>query len=115
MFDWLYLNIPNIQFMGERINIVGGLLVGIFQHDLPASEAASIYTILTIGDGLVAQIPALLTSTATAIIITRSNMDEDKFASQSISQLIKDSKSLILVGVGLILFGMVPGFPTVLS
>ena len=94
------------------VNIVGGILIGLFQHDMSISQAGSVYTILTIGDGLVAQIPALILSTATAIIITRSNMDEDKFASQSISQLIKDSKSLILVGVGLILFGMVPGFPT---
>ncbi len=94
------------------VNIVGGLLVGVFQHDLPIEEAGQIYTILTIGDGLVAQIPALLTSTATAIIITRSNTDDEKFASKSVNQLIKDSKSLILVGIGLILFGFVPGFPT---
>ena len=94
------------------VNIVGGLLVGVFQHDLPIEEAGQIYTILTIGDGLVAQIPALLTSTATAIIITRSNTDDEKFASKAVNQLIKDSKSLILVGIGLILFGFVPGFPT---
>ncbi|WP_198305143.1 flagellar biosynthesis protein FlhA [Arcobacter vandammei] len=94
------------------VNIIGGLMVGIFQHDLSIDEAGEIYTILTIGDGLVTQIPALLTSTATAIIITRSNTDEEKFASKAVNQLIKDSKSLILVGVGLILFGFVPGFPT---
>lgn len=94
------------------VNIVGGLLVGIFQHDLAIDEAGQIYTILTIGDGLVAQIPALLTSTATAIIITRSNTDDERFASQAVNQLIKDSKSLILVGIGLILFAFVPGFPT---
>ncbi len=76
------------------VNIVGGLLVGIFQHDLPASEAANIYTILTIGDGLVAQIPALLTSTATAIIITRSNTDDERFATRAVNQLLKDTKSL---------------------
>ena len=86
------------------VNIIGGLLVGIFQHDLPASEAASIYTILTIGDGLVAQIPALLTSTATAIIITRSNTDDERFATRAVNQLMKDTKSLILVGIGLMLF-----------
>ena len=74
-------------------------MVGVFQHDLPIEEAGQIYTILTIGDGLVAQIPALLTSTATAIIITRSNTDDEKFASKSVNQLIKDSKSLILVGI----------------
>ncbi len=93
------------------VNLVGGLLIGLFQHDMSVAQSGEIYTILTIGDGLVAQIPALILSTATAIIITRSNMDEEKFASQSISQLIKDSKSLILVGIGMILFGFIPGFP----
>ncbi len=94
------------------VNLIGGLLIGLFQHDLTVSESGRIYTILTIGDGLVAQIPALILSTATAIIITRSNMDEDRFANQSVLQLVKDSKSLVLVGIGMILFGFVPGFPT---
>lgn len=94
------------------VNLVGGILIGLFQHDMSINEAGEVYTILTIGDGLVAQIPALILSTATAIIITRSNMDEDRFASQSVAQLAKDSKSLILVGVGLVLFGFIPGFPT---
>lgn len=94
------------------VNLIGGLLIGLFQHDMTVTESGEIYTILTIGDGLVAQIPALILSTATAIIITRSNMDEEKFASQAVNQLIKDSKSLIMVGLGMILFGFVPGFPT---
>lgn len=94
------------------VNLIGGLLIGLFQHDMTVSQSGEIYTILTIGDGLVAQIPALVLSTATAIIITRSNMDEDRFANQSVSQLVKDSKSLILVGIGMVLFGFVPGFPT---
>ena len=94
------------------VNLVGGILIGLFQHDMNVSDAGEVYTILTIGDGLVAQIPALILSTATAIIITRSNMDEDKFASQAVNQLIKDSKSLFLVGIGMILFGFIPGFPT---
>ncbi|MEJ5167995.1 MAG: flagellar biosynthesis protein FlhA [Arcobacteraceae bacterium] len=94
------------------VNLIGGLLIGIFQHDMTVSESGEIYTILTIGDGLVAQIPALILSTATAIIITRSNMDEERFANQSIAQLVKDSKSLILVGLSLVLFGLLPGFPT---
>ena len=50
------------------VNLIGGLMIGIFQHDLSAAESSEIYTILTIGDGLVAQIPALIISTATAII-----------------------------------------------
>ena len=71
------------------VNLIGGLLIGLFQHDMTVAQSGEIYTILTIGDGLVSQIPALILSTATAIIITRSNMDEEKFASQSISQLVK--------------------------
>lgn len=94
------------------VNIIGGILVGMFQHDLPIAEAGNVYTILTIGDGLVAQIPALVLSTATAIIITRSNSDEDKFAVSTVQQLAKESKSLMLVGIGLILFSLVPGFPS---
>ena len=94
------------------VNLIGGLLIGLFQHDMTVAQSGEIYTILTIGDGLVAQLPALILSTATAIIITRSNMDEEKFASQSIAQLVKDSQSLVLVGFGMILFGFVPGFPT---
>jgi flagellar biosynthesis protein FlhA len=94
------------------VNLVGGILIGLFQHDMTMAEAGQVYTILTIGDGLVAQLPALILSTATAIIITRSNMDEEKFASQAISQLAKDSKSLMLVGISMLLFGFIPGFPT---
>lgn len=94
------------------VNLVGGILVGLFQHNLSIAQAGETYTILTIGDGLVTQIPALLLSTATAIIITRSNTDDEKFATQTVNQLIKDSKSLILVGIGLMLFALVPGFPT---
>jgi len=94
------------------VNLVGGLMIGIFQHDLTAAESSQIYTILTIGDGLVAQIPALIISTATAIIITRSNTDEEKFASGTISQLVNDSKTLVITGVALMLFALVPGFPS---
>jgi len=94
------------------VNLIGGLLIGMFEHGLSASESAHIYSILTIGDGLVAQIPSLIISTATAIIITRSNVDEEKFASGTVAQLVKDYKALIITGVALSLFGLVPGFPT---
>jgi len=94
------------------VNLIGGLMIGIFQHDLSASESANIYTLLTIGDGLVAQIPALVISTATAIIITRSNNEDEKFASGTIAQLVNDSKTLIITGIGLLLFALVPGFPS---
>ena len=94
------------------VNLVGGLMIGIFQHDLSATQSAEIYTILTIGDGLVSQIPALILSTATAIIITRSNKDDDNFAAQSITQLVDESKSLMIVGVILFFFSFIPGFPS---
>lgn len=94
------------------VNLVGGLLIGLFQHDMTIADSGKVYTILTIGDGLVAQIPALILSTATAVIITRSNLDEDKFANESVMQLVKDARSLVIVGIGLIAFAFVPGFPT---
>ena len=94
------------------VNLIGGLMIGVFQHGLTVGQSANIYTILTIGDGLVAQIPALIISTATAIIITRSDSDDEKFASGTMSQLIKDSKALVITGIALLMFGFVPGFPT---
>ena len=94
------------------INIIGGFLIGIFQFDLTASQSATTYTILTIGDGLVSQIPALIVSTATGIIITRGSKDEDNFAEGAIKQLIGEYKTLLIVGFIMILFAMVPGLPT---
>jgi len=94
------------------VNLIGGLTIGILEHNLSAAESSRIYTILTIGDGLVAQIPALVISTATAIIITRSNADKEEFAGGTIGQLAKDTRSLIITGLALLLFSMVPGFPT---
>ncbi|MEA3315046.1 MAG: flagellar biosynthesis protein FlhA [Campylobacterota bacterium] len=94
------------------VNLIGGLTIGILEHGLTAAESSEIYTILTIGDGLVAQIPALVISTATAIIITRSNADKEEFAGGTIGQLAKDTRSLVITGMALLLFSMVPGFPT---
>lgn len=94
------------------VNIVAGLLIGIFHYDLDAATSAEIYTILTIGDGLVAQMPALVLSTATAIIITRSSRDDENFAVQSVNQLIGEYKALAIVGIIVIMFGFLPGFPT---
>jgi len=95
------------------INIIGGFLIGMFQHDMPMAEAAQTFTLLTIGDGLVSQIPALILSTATGIIITRANKEEEKnFAEGAINQLIKEYKTLFIVGFILLLFAMVPGLPT---
>ncbi|CUU73462.1 flagellar biosynthesis protein FlhA [Campylobacter hyointestinalis subsp. hyointestinalis] len=94
------------------INIIGGFLIGTFQHDLDMSAAAQSYTILTIGDGLVSQIPGLITSTATAIIITRASKDEDNFAEGVVSQLLGEYKTLLIVGFILFIFAIVPGLPT---
>ncbi|WP_456380902.1 flagellar biosynthesis protein FlhA [Hydrogenimonas sp.] len=96
------------------INIIGGFLIGMFQHDMSLADAASTFTLLTIGDGLVSQIPALILSTATGIIITRATRDEEKnFAEGAINQLIKEYKTLFIVGFILLLFALVPGLPTI--
>jgi flagellar biosynthesis protein FlhA len=94
------------------INIIGGFLIGAFQHDMEIKDAAATYTILTIGDGLVSQIPGLITSTATAIIITRASKDEDNFAEGVVSQLLGEYKTLLIVGFILFVFALVPGLPT---
>ena len=94
------------------INIIGGFLIGSFEHDMAIKDAASTYTILTIGDGLVSQIPGLITSTATAIIITRASKDEDNFAEGVVSQLLGEYKTLLIVGFILFIFALVPGLPT---
>ncbi len=94
------------------INIIGGFLIGSFQHDMALSDSASTYTILTIGDGLVSQIPGLITSTATAIIITRASKDEENFAEGTLTQLLSEYRTLLIVGFVLFIFALVPGLPT---
>ncbi|HEX5623045.1 MAG TPA: flagellar biosynthesis protein FlhA, partial [Sulfuricurvum sp.] len=94
------------------INIIGGFLIGMFQFDLDVSTSAQTYTILTIGDGLVSQIPALIISTATGIMITRASNDEGNFAEGSIKQLMGNAKVMIIVGVIMLMFAAVPGLPT---
>ena len=91
------------------INIVGGLIIGISQHDLSFSEAGRIYVLLTIGDGLVAQIPSLLLSLATAIIVTRVTTSES-MSEQAKSQLNTPMAFFVAAGI-LILLGLVPGMP----
>ncbi|QFR49698.1 flagellar biosynthesis protein FlhA [Sulfurimonas lithotrophica] len=94
------------------INIIGGFLIGVFQHNMSVSDSAATFTLLTIGDGLVGQIPALIVSTATGIMITRSSSDGDNFAEGTINQMIGNAKILIIVGLIMILFALVPGLPT---
>ena len=94
------------------INIIGGFLIGVFQHDMTVSSSASTFTLLTIGDGLVGQIPALIISTATGIMITRSSSDGDNFAEGTINQMMGNAKIMMIVGAIMILFALVPGLPT---
>jgi len=94
------------------INIIGGFLIGVFQYDMDVAESASTFTLLTIGDGLVSQIPALIISTATGIMITRSSSDGDNFAEGTINQMVGNAKTMMIVGFIMVLFGLVPGLPT---
>jgi flagellar biosynthesis protein FlhA len=94
------------------INIIGGFLIGVFQHNMSVSDSASVFTLLTIGDGLVGQIPALIISTATGIMITRSSGEGDNFAEGAINQMVGNAKIMMIVGGIMILFALVPGLPT---
>ncbi|WP_392398404.1 flagellar biosynthesis protein FlhA [Edwardsiella piscicida] len=92
------------------LNVIGGLLIGVIQHGMPVSQAAETYTLLTIGDGLVAQIPALVISTAAGVIVTRVSTDQD-VGEQMVTQLFNNPRVLILSGAVLGLLGLVPGMP----
>ena len=91
------------------INIIGGLIVGMVQHDLSFSDAGRIYVLLTIGDGLVAQIPSLFLSLATAIIVTRVTTNES-MTDQAVTQLANPT-ALFISGAMIALIGLVPGMP----
>ncbi len=92
------------------INIIGGLIIGTVQHDLALSQAARNYTLLTIGDGLVAQVPSLLLSTAVAIIVTRMSRSQD-MSRQVFLQLFSDHRTLIVTSGVMTVLGLVPGMP----
>ena len=94
------------------INILGGFAIGTLQHDLDASQAAQNYILLTIGDGLVAQIPSMLLSTATAIIVTRISGEQDMSA--EVSNQLTSNPKVLYVAAGIIgTMGIVPGMPNV--
>jgi len=92
------------------INIVGGLIIGTVQHSLSLAEAGRNYTLLTIGDGLVAQIPALLLSTAVAIIVTRMSRSQD-MGQQILTQLVGNGRVLAVASGILLTLGVIPGMP----
>jgi flagellar biosynthesis protein FlhA len=92
------------------INIIGGLAIGMIAHDLPLSTAGRTYTLLTIGDGLVTQIPALLLSTAVAIIVTRMSGSQD-MGGELRKQLLGQPKALAVASGLLAVMGLIPGMP----
>src|SRR5690242_19209414 len=92
------------------INIIGGFFVGMFQHGLGAGEAAKTYTPLTLGDGLVAQVPALMLSIATAVIVTRVSKAQD-MGKQVLGQVFGQPRALAVAGAVLGVMGLIPGMP----
>mgnify|MGYP003964470647 FL=1 len=92
------------------INILGGFGIGVFQQDMGVGEAAQVYTLLTIGDGLVSQLPALVVSTAAGLVVTRAVADKN-LPELLISQLVNQPYAFIIASLVLFFFGMIPGLP----
>ncbi len=93
------------------INIIGGISIGVFEHGMPASEAFKTYALLTIGDGLVAQIPSLLLATSAAIIVTRINDSDNDIGQTMGKQLLASPAILFTVAAIMFIIGIVPGMP----
>jgi flagellar biosynthesis protein FlhA len=94
------------------INIIGGFIIGVLQHGLSTGESVRIYTLLTIGDGLVAQIPGLLLAVASAVIVTRVSADAD-MTQQVATQLFEDPRALGVTAGIFTTLGLIPGMPNV--
>ncbi len=94
------------------INVIGGLIVGVAQHDLSFSESGRVYTLLTIGDGLVAQIPALVISTAAGVVVSRVSNDQD-VGQQIVGQLFANPNVLFLTAIIIGIMGLIPNMPHV--
>src|SRR5919112_659036 len=92
------------------INLIGGLVVGVLQQHMPFSEAIQHFSLLTVGDGLCAQIPALLISVATGILVTRSTSEKD-LGNDIASQVLSQEKAPMVAGVVICAFALVPGLP----
>lgn len=95
------------------INIVGGLIIGIVQLGMPLAESAATFTSLTIGDGLVSQIPALVISTATGILVTRVSAADNSLGDEIGLQMFNNPKILGIVGGLIVALGAIPGLPTI--
>lgn len=94
------------------INIIGGLIVGVAQFDMDVAEAAKRFTLLTVGDGLVSQMPALIVSTAAGIVVTRAG-EQTELGTRLITEMFKSSKIMGVAGGILIFFGIIPGLPKI--
>ncbi|WP_299036241.1 flagellar biosynthesis protein FlhA [uncultured Pseudokineococcus sp.] len=92
------------------INLVGGFIIGMVQKDMPAGESLQTYSLLTVGDGLVSQIPALLLSVATGLIVTRATTQGD-LGTDAATQLLKQKPALMIAGAGVIVIAIIPGMP----
>jgi type III secretion protein V len=96
------------------INMLGGITIGTLQRGMPIGEAMERYSLLTIGDGLVSQIPALFISITAGFIVTRVSSEENKdLGTDIVDQLANEPKALMITSVILAIFAVVPGFPTV--
>jgi flagellar biosynthesis protein FlhA len=92
------------------VNILGGFGIGVFQQDMGVGEAAQVYTLLTIGDGLVSQLPALVVSTAAGLVVTRATADKN-LPKQLIGQLLNQPYAFLIASAILFFFGLIPGLP----
>ena len=92
------------------INIIGGFGIGVFQQGMEVAEAAQVYTLLTIGDGLVSQLPALVISTAAGLVVTRAVSDKN-MPMELTSQLLNQPYAFVIASIALFLFGLIPGLP----
>jgi flagellar biosynthesis protein FlhA len=92
------------------INLIGGIVVGVVQHHVPFSQATHTYSLLTVGDGLAAQIPALLISVATGILVTRSASEKD-LGSDLANQILRQRKAPLVAGCVVCAFALIPGLP----
>jgi flagellar biosynthesis protein FlhA len=95
------------------VNILGGFTIGVLQLGMPLQAALQRYTTLTVGDGLVAQIPALLISTATGILVTRAAASESDLGRDVTREMLGNPRALMIVGAVLALLGLAPGLPTI--
>ena len=96
------------------VNIIGGIAIGSFQRGMPIGESMQLYSLLTIGDGLVSQIPALFVSITSGIIVSRVTVDEESNLGEDIGRQLLGQPNALLIGAAVVtLMGLIPGFPTI--